>query len=315
MSKVNANCIRQPAIPSPPVVPGGILHFVSDHESWETLARGAGLSDPWDLIRYNYPTLPANKHQAALEVNWYLERYVRCTKVTGDGKNYMFSNTGGLIFLPPTPKSAPPAAAPSGNHSVSVKDGLELAERAAIQTVLSIQAIGLLKAPINNAIDFSVGSIHVNGSFLRLVAKAIEDGNMHVWYVPTGPKDRFYYYHSSGGDLPTNTFEVTVPSINTPAYQALFIHEAVHAGIDLSKSSQTLVDSEAAAYLGGAAWASWHGYEYGSTDDIFQRASELADMLRRGRKLEESHIDRLRDAIRAHPDYKGRTEQVTVFDG
>jgi hypothetical protein len=80
----------------------GIPYEVSDGDSWASLARQAGL-DVWSLIRYNYPTLPLDNRQAALEVNWYLEQYVRCDKVTSDGKNYIFSSTvpKGVIYFPP----------------------------------------------------------------------------------------------------------------------------------------------------------------------------------------------------------------------
>lgn len=97
------NCIRRP---SSPVArdyrpAGGNRHRVRDGESWVSLAREKGM-DPWELIRYNYPNLPANLQQAALEVNWYLQEYVGCTLLTPDRKNYCFSSaaTPGEIWLP-----------------------------------------------------------------------------------------------------------------------------------------------------------------------------------------------------------------------
>jgi hypothetical protein len=104
VSKINPSCIRRPSTLSPRDVPGGTRHDVADGESWVTLARGLGM-DPWKLIRYNYPTLPPDNRVAALEVNWYLQEYVKCDKVTVDGNNYMFSRNKdkGYVYLPPAP--------------------------------------------------------------------------------------------------------------------------------------------------------------------------------------------------------------------
>lgn len=103
MSFILPNCIRRPASPVPPTYrpAGGKKYKVTDVDSWVSLAQGKQMR-PWELIRYNYPGLPANEQQAALEVNWYLQEYVGCTKLTPDRKNYCFSNAAspGEIWLP-----------------------------------------------------------------------------------------------------------------------------------------------------------------------------------------------------------------------
>jgi hypothetical protein len=43
------------------------LHPVAIGESWVSLAATVGWS-PWDLIRYSYPTLPADLQLASKEV-------------------------------------------------------------------------------------------------------------------------------------------------------------------------------------------------------------------------------------------------------
>ncbi|MCZ2147792.1 MAG: C39 family peptidase [Bryobacterales bacterium] len=97
------SCIRRPASPVArdyrPA--GGESRKVTDRDSWVSLAREKGMT-PWELIRYNYPGLPANEHEAAREVNWYLQEYVGCTKLTADQKNYCFSNAAspGMVWLP-----------------------------------------------------------------------------------------------------------------------------------------------------------------------------------------------------------------------
>lgn len=103
MSSILPNCIRRPASPVArdyrPT--GGQTHKVADGESWDSLARSKGMG-AWELIRYNYPGLPARDQDAALEVNWYLQEYVGCKKLTLDRKNYCFSDaaTPGTVWLP-----------------------------------------------------------------------------------------------------------------------------------------------------------------------------------------------------------------------
>jgi hypothetical protein len=97
------SCIKKPATPvEKSFVPtGGAPYKVKDGDSWVSIAKGKGI-DPWVLIRFNYPNLPPSNGQAALEVNWYLQEYVGCKKLTPDNKNYCFSatDTPGIIYIP-----------------------------------------------------------------------------------------------------------------------------------------------------------------------------------------------------------------------
>lgn len=103
MARILPNCIKTPANPTAKgyVPPGSKPYKVTDADSWISLAKSKGV-DPWDLIRYNYPNLPAGNAEAAREVNWYLQEYVGCVKLTGDNKNYCFSSMAnpGIVYLP-----------------------------------------------------------------------------------------------------------------------------------------------------------------------------------------------------------------------
>ena len=109
---IRPGCIRQPATPSPRVPANSDPYNVTDQDDWFSVARRCNM-DVWALIRFNYPTLPASNSQAALEVNWYLENYVGCKKLTADKKNYCFSSSAspGFVYIPkpggPTPPPAP----------------------------------------------------------------------------------------------------------------------------------------------------------------------------------------------------------------
>jgi hypothetical protein len=103
------SCIRRPTNPVPrsftPV--DGERYKVRDGDSWVALAQQASAAasasvDPWGLIRYNFPGLPADTHAASMEVNWYLQEYVGCKLLTPERDNYVFSSSAspGIIYLP-----------------------------------------------------------------------------------------------------------------------------------------------------------------------------------------------------------------------
>lgn len=125
----------QESKPVPPVrenqlPPMGIAHKVAagKPESWVSLATLQGLSDPWDLIDFNFPGMKLlhqiNPPLAARQVNWYLREYVGCETSLDGGNNWAFTFPltggkgvwkGGVIYLPPpksTPTPTPPPAAP-----------------------------------------------------------------------------------------------------------------------------------------------------------------------------------------------------------
>ena len=89
---IRPDCILRPSNPvSRDFVPAqGTPYRVKDNDSWQTVAQKNGI-DEWQLVRFNYPNLPADKQSAARQVNWYLQEYVGCRLLTADRKNYRFS--------------------------------------------------------------------------------------------------------------------------------------------------------------------------------------------------------------------------------
>jgi len=67
-------------------------YTVKPGESFASIARQEGI-DIWALILFNFQTTDAQ------EVNWYLQRYLKCTRETRDRKNYVFSG-GEEIYIP-----------------------------------------------------------------------------------------------------------------------------------------------------------------------------------------------------------------------
>src|SRR5260221_13635522 len=94
MSSILQQCIRRPVRPVAQGYrpAGGQTYKVKDSDSWVTLARDKGIS-AWEWIRYNYPVLPSNDHQADPEQNWYMQSYVGGTRITAGRKHYCFSSS------------------------------------------------------------------------------------------------------------------------------------------------------------------------------------------------------------------------------
>lgn len=94
---------------------GGVLRSVGTGDKWQTVASAVKLTDPWDLIDFNFPgtkrTRQTDPQRAMRHVNWYLREYVGC-QVTHDGENWAFDPgpikglgkggwKGGHIYTPP----------------------------------------------------------------------------------------------------------------------------------------------------------------------------------------------------------------------
>lgn len=96
---------KTPRRPLPPGFKpvGGTPYKVTDRDDWISVAKEHSI-DAKSLIYFNFQTnIPE-------EVNWYLRRYVGCTRSRDRGKNWAFSSDAkpGIIFIPSTAKKVVP---------------------------------------------------------------------------------------------------------------------------------------------------------------------------------------------------------------
>jgi hypothetical protein len=237
---INSYSIRPPARPvgKSYVPPGGVQHPVKTGDSWVTLAQPIKMS-PWDLIRYNYPGLPADVQAAAKEVNWYLQQYVGCTKVTSDGRNYEFStgDTPGKIWIP---RGTVPVPTPTA----TVLSPDEVARK---------QVLAALRDPAVGRMNFGVGRVFIIAHDYERVAKAIESGAITV-HVDSRLAAHMAEYWSGAGPTAldkANSFAVP-PGGSDPS---LLIHEATHAIFDIQNRPSYTNESEALAYVAQALFS------------------------------------------------------------
>src|SRR5215208_1445056 len=109
---LRSHCIHTPSVLTRRdyIPPHSKPYKVRDGDSWGSCAARAETDaqqciGAWELIRYNFPSLPKETKNAVAEVNWYLFHYVGCNKVTADRTNFIFgaSANPGIIYLPTAP--------------------------------------------------------------------------------------------------------------------------------------------------------------------------------------------------------------------
>ncbi len=276
---INSYSIRPPARPvGKSYIPaGGVQYPVKTGDSWATLAQPLKMS-PWDLIRYNYPGLPADGQAAAREVNWYLQEYVGCTKVTSDGRNYEFStgDTPGKIWIPrgATPVPTPAGTAPSPD---------EVARK---------QVLAALRDPAVGRMNFGVGRVFIIAHDYERVAKAIESGIITVHVDSRLAAHMAEYWSGAGPTALDKANSFAVPPGGSD--QSLLIHEATHAIFDIQRRASYTAESEAVAYVAQVLFSRLkngpsaryivssdpvHVVSWIAWQTIFDQASMLAEIL------------------------------------
>jgi hypothetical protein len=298
-----ATSIRKPIVETPKtyVPPNGHKVKVGPTDSWKSLAAGAGVA-PWDLIRYNYPNLPADLQEAAREVNWYLQEYVGCFNLTPDRRNYVFAGANpGEVWIPNSPSAVPLTR-----------------DQIARNIILSV-----LREPVVSLMDFGVGRLFVPATQYEWVAKAIERNFITVREVAGLSGSALYYWGANRIDVPAYSSR---PSIGE---RALIIHECTHAIVDLRKITTVVHETEGLAYVAQALYSNLQGsthrhvvsedphdpLSWASWQMIFDESKRLANIVKRQRVVTEIEASTLYFAINNANFYRSRVGTNEVNDG
>jgi hypothetical protein len=276
--------------------PNGRKHPLVVGDSWISLATLVGVS-PWDLIRYNYPLLPADAQRASKEVNWYLQNYVRCTLLTPDNQNYRFSPPG-EIWLP--------------NAAVALTP-----DQIATNLVLST-----LRDPVIKQMNFGVGFLIIGSTYYEDIAKAIQAGKIVIKSNPALSGLALYY----GGSTPAR-IEIS-PTISD---MGLIVHECTHAIFDMMKRTTNVEQSEGFGYISQALYGllksgptarysvpyHWPPWSWISWQTIFDESKRLAALLKTKRWVSESEAAELFGAFKNTQGggYDTRSGKVEKNDG
>lgn len=156
-------------------------------------------------------------------------------------------------------------------------------------------------------------AIPVSGARFRRVARAIRSGTINIDYpAPTGSPFKAFY------NVKTNTLSVTrdVP-FSSRMFDALIVHEALHAAFDLNKSVMTVFESEAAAYIAQGAYLKNSGYGSkidGATSEdgpvyIGYRLAQSATV-----DFDDAWMKELETDLSQRRGYAGKLDKEATFD-
>ena len=262
---IKSEYVKVPSTPPPPFPPPGYLtaHDIRDaNQSWGTLQALYGRESAWDIIIYNFNTTDPK------EVNWYMGNplYLGCVRTTGDRKNFRFSAKAnpGILYIPPaawrpgTPAPVPPPPA-------TEQQTKDIAAKASVLRVLRGGGLGHIRFIWNGAT--------IDRAALQRIADLVDTGRISVCWDPLLSAGQAAY-ESDG-----NTFFLSDPYASTPFAEAIIVHEAVHAVLDLRGKSMYVMESEAIAYLTQALYFLPRNGRHLTGSKALTVASEIADRM------------------------------------
>jgi len=168
-------------------------------------------------------------------------------------------------------------------------------------------------------ISFRVENIAVSKAQMESVAKAIESQDIAIEVGGTGAHLGAAYSSFTGRRVAPGERKligkVTLGSahvVRTPLGKAAIFHECVHALMDVKALKVSMHNDEVVAYVADAMYlrATRTGVTGGAAEKaIFDAAFALVDgrkmLAKPGVTLTWTDCDALRDAIKAHPAYRG----------
>lgn len=147
------------------------------------------------------------------------------------------------------------------------------------------------------------------GSFLR-VAQAITNDRIHL--NQGGVAQGWANY-----DARTNTFNVGRGEEWSRAYNALLIHESVHASFDLTSATLPWLDNEVAAYIAQGYYLRNSGFSRDRLNHLGEPYLGLmiVDSIVRGDGVDSFFMDQLRGTLLSSPSYHSYIRGTFTGDG
>ena len=153
-------------------------------------------------------------------------------------------------------------------------------------------------------------SISVDASSFRRVADAIRGETITV--SEGGVASGWAQYNAR-----TNTFNVSTGQQFSRAYNALLIHESVHASFDLSRSSLPWLDNEVAAYIAQGFYLRNSGFPRARLDELGQPylGVLIVDSIIRTGSPDGTLIEELQGTLLSSPQYHSFIRGTFAGDG
>ena len=283
---------------------GSHIYYVRDGDDFTNLAKRDGWSNVWDFIHFNFQTYVPE------EVNWYLHRYVGCTK-TDDGMNYKFSSSDRVRMTDGSSQRGHVFTRKRIYHVPPPENPHETAKQSVIKALEQYRS---LFAPMR----FIIFGVHFNCSDLNKIREYIENGRILVAHRPTQGSAGVYYPGY-------NALHLRNKLLRGVGEKALIVHECAHAALDMNSVSVTRHQSEAIAYIVQCVVAGYEGKVlytvnskhnsgttscagHGDEDCKFVIADQIADKIRTGtRRISKADEKRMLDAMKGDPHYGSKS--------
>ena len=152
-------------------------------------------------------------------------------------------------------------------------------------------------------------TISVNGGSFRQVAEAIESGDIAVIEDRTSVPAGTGSYSGAGATVGTGrsgTFRMGRLPDYSRAFDALVVHEAVHASLDLSRSVVPALDSETAGYIAQGFYLRNSGFKsdrLNPLDGAFF-GFMIADSIAGGNGVDDFWLDALHNFLQSATMYQ-----------
>lgn len=193
------------------------------------------------------------------------------------------------------------------------------------------QVLSLLRGEVVSRVTFSIGTnngtITVNGSTFRRVARAIDAGSVSLHIVPQSQMPLLgagavYFSGAAASNNPAYTTAITANSLFTQPLrgrveEGLLVHESVHASLDLTRSTGILtVWDEAACYLAEILYCRRMGLSRTRISEVIRTAALPAvnSIIRTG-SAAAADLTNLVTTITNHPLYAPNATVCYSRDG
>ena len=153
-------------------------------------------------------------------------------------------------------------------------------------------------------------SISVDPSSFRRVSNAIENGDITV--SEGGVASGWAQYNARN-----NTFSVARGQEWSRAYNALLVHESVHAAFDLSRSQLPWLDNEAAAYIAQGYYLRNSGFSRSRLDELGQPylGVLIVDSIIRTGTPDRTLMEEMHGTLLSSPQYHSFIRTTFTGDG
>jgi hypothetical protein len=180
---------------------------------------------------------------------------------------------------------------------------------------LKEQMISVLRDRQTSRIRFSFAgstgsTIAVAPSSFRRVSEAIQNDTIHV--SEGGVAAGWAQYNARN-----NTFSVARGQEWSRAYNALLVHESVHAAFDLSRSQLPWLDNETAAYIAQGYYLRNSGFSRSRLDELGEPylGVLLVDSIIRTGTPDSTLIQELHGTLTSSPQYHSYIRGTFTGDG